>query len=187
MFRSRVIGGFVGALLLVAPGMALAGQHNGPPEGGRGDGYGEVQARFKEVRGRMLRQEAGLSEATAQKTEKVLDQFDPRRREIMRDMHQRMQTLRELLQNDSADQKAYQEVLDAIQSDQKDMEQLKSRQIEALKQVLTPKEQARVLMTMKQMHHRTRQMLRQYRGERRGPDGNGPPDEDSGEHGDGLF
>jgi Spy/CpxP family protein refolding chaperone len=145
----------------------------------------------------MLRQEAGLDEATAVRTEKVLDQFEPRRRELMKEQHHRMRTLHELLDTDSNDQKAYQEALNGMMSATKEMQELKQREIAALQQVLTPKQQARVMVTLREMRKRAKRMMLEHRGEGRwggehpgmGP-GPGPGrdgDDEGGDRSDGLF
>lgn len=148
------------ALMLALPVVAQ-------PRGGgmRGKPTPEMMEKMKEVRGELLREKAGLSEEKAQQVEAVLDANHEQRMELRDVMHSNMEALRQLLNDDSNDQEAFAAALLAVKETRKALQDLREEELEAATQFLTPKEQAKVIVSLKRMHHKARKfMKRQGKG-----------------------
>ncbi len=164
---------------LSLPALAQFGM-GGP--GGPGMGKGEPNPeRMKAFRAKALREAVGLDEAKATEVEKVLDGFHERRFELHQTLRDNMKQLRALLKEDSNDQEAYAALLDAMRVAHEEMKTLQDEQMEALRSVLTPKEQAKMILTMKQFKKKAGKFMkgRHGKGGRGGPGGgpgNGPCD-----------
>ncbi|GEM_PF-2771288 len=151
--------------------------------------------KMKQHRAKMLRTKIGLSEAKAARVERVMDKFHVKKRELKKEMRANHQALRQLLKSDSQDQRAYGVAVDGIVASRAQLAKLHDKQIAALRRVLTPKEQAKMLIAMHKMKRRFRHRMhkrwrKHKRGKRRGafgdgPDADGPPPGDFGPRGDG--
>lgn len=144
------------------------------PFGGRGGrggrrGDGRFFKESKEKRLQMLKEKVGLAEDVAGRVEAVLEQFHAQRMELHEAVKDRTEAVEELLSEDSNDQEAYAAALDAVMKAREEMHALKVEEIEALRKVLTPKQQAQMLMSLRKMHHKGRGFMRGER--RRGPGG----------------
>ncbi len=184
----------IAATLALALAIPVAAFARGP--GADGGARKERRARFikkiKQHRAKMLRQQVGLNEAKAAQVEKILDGFHTRRRALRKDMRAQHKALKQLLAQDSNDQKAFQLAVDAMVATRAQLAKLHDRQIDALRRVLTPKQQAKALMALHKMKRKIRhRMHRMHRKHRRGgrggpggPDGFGGPPHDGpgGEH-----
>lgn len=162
-FRIPLLAALAGLLFA---SMALA---EPPPPPGPPNRQGEprnseaFQAQMKVMRSQMLREGARLDEAAAVRVEKVLDQFDVERRAKharQREMHK---ALMGLIRADSKDEKAYKDALDGLTAAHRQLLDLRTREFDEMRKVLSQREAARVLVALeKAMRHRG------------GPGGGGP-------------
>ncbi|HLV22721.1 MAG TPA: periplasmic heavy metal sensor [Polyangiaceae bacterium] len=121
-----------------------------------------VEARLKQLRRDMLRKEVGLSDAQATKVEAVLDQLQPERDRLTRRLHQHRQTLKQLLAKDSDDQAAYTAAINGLRDAQHKLHLLRQKEFDAVRQHLTPKQQAKFVRALHRMHKALRKSLRAY-------------------------
>jgi Spy/CpxP family protein refolding chaperone len=171
----RVAFAAVAALLmasLVAPVAAFA---KGPQDGDRRAKHTQKRAKFiakmKQKRAKILRGKVGLSEKKAQRVEQMMDTFHKQRRTIKKSMRASHKELRALLKGDSNDQAAYKRAVDTLVAGKAKIETLKRQQINGLRKVLTPKEQAKAMMAVHRMKRHMHRFMRKMHRQRRGPDG----------------
>lgn len=167
MYNARNFGMTLVALVLLVPGFAFARPWGGPP------GYGpdgQVSERYQEVRAKVLRVDVGLDEPTAQRAEQILDDFMAQRQELQTTLHEHRQGLRNLLMTDSEDQKAYEKELNGLLEAQDKLQRLRQEEVEALRGIMTPKQQAKFLDALQEMRHMAG---RGQHGKGRGPGGGG--------------
>ena len=149
-------------LLAALAGLLFASVALAEPPGPPGaDRQGEPRnpeafmAQMKVMRGQMLREGARLDEAAAARVEKLLDQFDVERRTKharQREMHK---TLMGLIRADSKDEKAYKDALDGLTAAHRQLLDLRTREFDEMRKVLSQREAARVLVALeKAMRHR---------------------------------
>ncbi len=137
--------------LWVLPGVASAQPFPGP----KGDCPNpQVQQRFREVRAKVLREHVGLDEATAAQAEQIMDEFMSRRWDLRAEVREHRQELRALIVADSDDQKAYAKALDGLTEAQDKLYKLRLEEMDALSEIMTPKEQAKLLDAMQEMRRR---------------------------------
>jgi len=147
------------SLSLLIAGAALA-----QPRGPRGEMTPERIEKFKEKRGKLLREKVGLAEAEAVQVEAVMDRFQSERFELKQQVQDARQTLKALLDDDSEDQLAFQNQLDVLLAVRSSMHELHNAEITELRGLLTPKMSAKLLAMMERVHKRMRG--KKHRGER---------------------
>jgi len=170
------------ALTLVGIALAalfLAMPLHAQPAGGGGEpSPAKMEQRLKQVRARVLRERVGLSEKKALKVEAIFERFAPEAKRIEKRMRKANARLRYLFEIDSNDQKAYKMALDKQRRAHKAMVKLREREFKALQKVLKPKQQAKLLMALKELQKKVRrEMRRRKRAGKRG----GPPPGGAGE------
>lgn len=142
------------SLSLLMAGTALAQ----PFRGHRGEMTPERIEKFKEKRGKLLREKVGLAEAQAVQVEAVMEKFQTERHELMQQISASREAIRTLLDEDSGDQDAYQSHLDVLLAVRTSMHELHAAEIDELRKLLTPKESAKLLAMMERVHKRMRGM-----------------------------
>lgn len=161
---------------------------HGGPGGPGGPDHAGMAARLKEVRGQLLRKEAGLDDAAAAKAEKVLDAFDAERQKAHKDMGEANRALHDLIGADSKDEAAYKKGLDAVVASARALQDLRGRELEELRKVLSQRDTAKVVLALERMQQAMHREMRQTRKawlkaemqrledeDAGGPDGKGPP------------
>lgn len=155
MIRLLVIGS------LLVPAMAFA-----QPPGPRGERGAKMGERMKEMRSRVLREKVGLAEADAQAIEAVLQKYDPERQKLHQKKRQTRQALRALFQSDSNDQEAYRVALKDARDVHEALHNLRQTQMAAVSKMLSPKQQAKLMMAMHRMKKRHMRGGGRHRGEK---------------------
>lgn len=139
MLRRALFGCVVGvALLAAAPSWAQT-------PGAQSTGT-VVRPRAAAMRGRLLRERVGLDEATAQRVEQVLAQYDGQHASAREQIRTSQKRLRDLVRANSADQAAYRQAVDGLRSAQAQQQALFNREFEDLKKILLPSQQAKLLL-----------------------------------------
>lgn len=123
------------------------------------DRAARVEARKKEVRARLLRNKVGLDESKAGQVEKILDQHAKERKALQQERMRHQQKLKQLLQADSNDQKAYSTAISGFRTADKKLRALRDKEMDALAKVLTPKQQAQLAVAAKQVQRDIRQRM----------------------------
>lgn len=166
-------------LVALVVGLALPAQAQFGPHGrGRGGPPSpEKLEKMKKFRAKALRETVGLDEAKAVEVEKAMDSFHERRFELHQTMRDNMKNLKALLKEDSNDQEAYANALETLRAAQQEMQLLHSEQMDSFKKILTPKEAAKMLVTMKRFMGKAKKFKKGKGGRGMGPpdDFDGPP------------
>ncbi len=126
-----------------------------------GDKRAKVEARMKQLRGRVLRSQVGLDEKKAAEVEKILAKHAPRRLELRKEMQTHRRQLRELVKKDSNDQAAYQKAIQGLRAVQKKLHAQREKELDELAKVLTPKQQAKLLIAVRRLENQVRTRLRE--------------------------
>jgi Spy/CpxP family protein refolding chaperone len=162
----------VALIAAVALPAAFAQQPDQDPNGGPPD-KAEMQKRMKAMRRKLLTTKVGLSEEKANKVEKVIDSVDEERQKIHKSILEEKKTLKELLEQNSDDQDSYEGALARLRAAHKQQQELRDKQIDALKKELTPKEQAKMLKAMSKFKKKmARKVHKRGRPGRRAPQAN---------------
>ena len=148
------------ALLFAPPAIAQ------PPAAAK---RAQVEAKMGEIRGRMLRDQVGLSEVKARNVEAILQRHRNERLDLRQKLLAHQRKIAELLRQDSDDQSAYTREIQGMRTSQRQLQALRETEIDELQKVLTPKEQARLGVAMRQMRRRMNQAAQGYRGAGPGP------------------
>jgi Spy/CpxP family protein refolding chaperone len=122
----------------------------------------QVEAKMKQIRDRMLREEVGLDEAKARQVGAILDQHQIERRALRQKLQAHRTALEELLRQDSNDQGAYSREIQALRETQAKIQALRNHEIDELQKVLSPKQQAQLGAATRRMKRRFRQAVRQH-------------------------
>jgi Spy/CpxP family protein refolding chaperone len=142
-------------VLLAAP-LALAQGGGKAPEK-----RAKVEARMKQLRARVLRNQVGLDDKKAAEVEKILAKNAPERKKIQKDVQTHRRRLRELLDQDSNDQAAYQKAIAGFRAAQKRAQVQRDKEIDELSKVLTPKQQAKLFVALRKLQAQLRKRVRQ--------------------------
>lgn len=157
------------------------GRCGGPGAGyGRGpkDGTGPRHEKFMEMRGKVLREKVGLSEETATQVEAILDEYRAKRFEVAERINDLTEKLATLEKDPATDDATLLSVMGQLKDAHYEMHDLKSQEWEAIGAVTTPREQARMMVTMHELHSRMGPGGKGFKGKGRGM-GRGPgPDFD---------
>ncbi|GEM_PF-4208665 len=170
----------VGIMVMAFTGAADAqAKGRGGPGGPGGEGFwggcGEDEGcrmeKMKEMRGKMLRERIGLTEEKAKKVEAVLDGFHERHM-AMREKHRTaMRALKDLVKADSNDQEAYKNALDEMKANHQERQALMEEQMEALKKVVDPKEQAKLFLAHERMTKKMHKFMKEGKKGKKGKKG----------------
>jgi Spy/CpxP family protein refolding chaperone len=120
----------------------------------------QVEQRMQKLRARVLRSDAGLDEKKAAEVEKVLNKHAPARKQLQKESQQQRQAIRQLLDKDSNDQAAYEKSIKALRSAQKKLHELREKEIDELSKLLTPKQQAKILVSIRKLQSKLDRQLR---------------------------
>jgi Spy/CpxP family protein refolding chaperone len=155
----------------------------------RGHGMrGNPHKKMKKIRSKILRKRVGLDEATLARVEAIFESFDEERKELHQAKRKTMKALRDLVQSDSDEQEAYATLILAMKQAREGLRQLREEEAAQLADVLTPKQQVKLMMALHKMKRRM-QGMRGKRGRRGGGEGRRGPrnrrgvDEEGGGYG----
>ncbi len=170
MKQTRWIAVFAAALCVAVAAPAFAQQPD----------KAEVQERIKALRHKMLVRKVGLSEDKATKVEQIIDGFNGERQKIHKQIAEEKKTLRELLKSNSDDQDSYEGAITRLRAAQKQNQALRDKEFEALKQELTPKEQAKLLRALNKFRNKVVKKLheRNAKGRRKQRDAEDAPSDE---------
>lgn len=129
----------------------------------------EVRNKIETVRIWRLTETLRLNEATAAKLSAHLSSFDKQRRELAREQIKAVQDLREALNSAKPAESKLRQYLDKIEKGHHAIEELKAREFSGLKGILNTEQQARYLIFQHEFQREMRDMIREARGEDRGP------------------
>lgn len=175
MKKALSIIGFALATLFFALPLQAQPRGQGGGRGAQAPTPAQMEAKLKEIRGRVMREHVGLSEDKAREVEAVFERFAPESRKIEKQVHDSKARLRKLIASDSNDQKAFAEALETQRRARMAMMTLRDREFQAIKKILQPKQQAKLLFALKKMQRRVKEEMkkRSRQTERRERQGRG--------------
>jgi Spy/CpxP family protein refolding chaperone len=126
---------------------------DGEPGPGMGPELGPDldDTRFQKMQGRLLREKVGLSDAEAAKVEAVFAGDREAHQKLRDQMREAHKTLRQLLKEDSNDMAAYSKAIAALEDTKAQMEGLMEAHKVEISKILTPKQQAKLMLAMKRL------------------------------------
>jgi Spy/CpxP family protein refolding chaperone len=140
---------------LLALGLAVAGMLAGGllvAQPAAPSASGALRARAAKLRQRLLREKVGLDAHKAEQVAAIIDEQRDEQRRLRRDMRAARQELRRLFADDSSDDQAYEAALAKLRASYRGLADLRDRQFDAIKKVLTPREQAKLLAALARAH-----------------------------------
>jgi Spy/CpxP family protein refolding chaperone len=108
---------------------------------------------IKVMRGKMLREQVGLDEKKATQVESALAAFDADHVKFHQTMRDSKMQLKEVVKNPNADDKAYRAAVTKHRTAFKQLHSLKEREWNRVSTMLTPKQQALLLLSLGKMKH----------------------------------
>lgn len=155
-------------LVLFAVAAPAWGQPTPPPEANRGGPQAaaardQMGARMKALREDLLRREAGLDAAAAARAGKVHDQFAEDRKKLHRELREEMTAMRKLDTDGVADDAAYKKALDRTVAGHRALHELRAKEVDELRKVLSQRDAARVVLALERIQHAMRKEARQSR------------------------
>jgi hypothetical protein len=128
-----------------------------------------VAQKVVELRGRLLREMVGLSEARADAVERVLQSFDDEHQTYSAMLDAAQRKMRSLLDENSDDAKAYAVAVEDVRVAHDYLHQLRDRQFRAMQKILEPKEQAIFFESLGKLRHEVRKRMRHAKHGKRHP------------------
>jgi len=110
----------------------------------------------------VLRSEVGLDDKKAAEVEKILAKHAPQRKKLQKEAQTQRQALRALVQKDSNDQAAYDKAIQALRAAQKKLHAQREKEVDELAKVLTPKQQAKLLIATRKLQTKLRKRVREF-------------------------
>lgn len=148
-------------LLLITLSVALAAPAALAQPKGAADKRAKVEARMKELRGRVLKKEVGLDDAKAAQVEKVLSKYAPERKKLQQEAQKHRRAIRDLLKKDSNDQAAYERAIKGLRAAQNKLHALREKELDELSKLLTPKQQAKLAVAIRRLQAKLRRRMRE--------------------------
>lgn len=108
----------------------------------------KLMLKMQAARTTMMRERLALDAGTHAKVEKIFAEFDPKRMAARQQMRTHMMTLRALAEAPTSDTQALQKTLDALVAARREQQALKAQEFDALRAVLTPLQQAKLLIAL---------------------------------------
>lgn len=152
-----------GAVAVPAMAQPDGAQPDGAPAAKASGGEAPRQ-RLAELRRRLLRERVGLTDEQIGRVETITREHGAERRRIRGQMREARRDLRRLFREDSDDQEAWREALDAMENARRAQQELREAQYEELGSFLSPKQQATLLRTL----HEVKREIGKRRGKGRG-------------------
>jgi hypothetical protein len=121
----------------------------------------QIETRLRDAVARALRRDVGLDEQKAVQIEKTLQQFAPERQRLRLELSAARGQVKALLKQDSDDQKSYQAALARFRDAQKKLRALREREFDAISKQLNPKQQAKLVESLRKLHHKLGRALRE--------------------------
>ena len=144
------------ALMTMALALPALAQPGPPPGAGRGGPPAAQPAVKERVRLRLLQRRVGLDEPTARRVIEVLRSHEQKREVLANRLKDQKRELGRLVRTNSADQSAYQRAIDGLLRTQQEMETLRREEFAALRRVLTPQQQGKLLVELNRLMRRGR-------------------------------
>lgn|GEM_PF-5503869 len=145
------------------PMAALAAPGGGPDDGpgardGSGEGRGEHRGRLKEMHARLLKEKVGLDDARVAKVQAVTQQFRTQKKGLRQDMRAARESLKILVETHSNDDRAFSKAIAQVRATRAKLQQLRQDEQDAVANLLSPREQATLMVTMQKVrkHHGAR-------------------------------
>lgn len=136
----------------------------------------EVRKKVEAVRMWRLTEELKLDEKTSTRLASFLSSIEEKRRALMQANLAAMRDLRASLKTGKPDERTLKTGLDKIEKNQRDLVELREKELSGIKEMLNAEQQARYLVFQQEFRREMRRMIAGARanGQRSGMRGNGP-------------
>jgi hypothetical protein len=134
----------------------------------------EVMDQMRTMRMWKLTEELKLDQATAAKVFPVLAQFDEKGKNISKERWELAGDVRDQMQSEKPDERKLRQLIDQLQANQQRRNALDEERFKALRQALSPVQQAKLLLLPRiedDFRHRIREAIRAQKAQQQG----GPP------------
>lgn len=148
-----LISGFV----LAVPQSSFGDPHR---ETAAADKRAKVKGRLKQIRAQMLRKRVGLDEATAARVEAVFESHKQERNQQQQRLRNNRKAIMDLVKSDSNDQAAYARAIAEERGAEQALARIRNAQTDELAKILTPKQQAKLTLALRQLQKRLRNALK---------------------------
>ncbi len=126
-------------------------------------GKADVQKRLAKARRKLLKKKVGLTSAKIKQVESTFATFRAKRTKLQKQKKTHRRALRKLARSDSDDQAAYKKAIDDFLATRKAIRSLEDDQMAALRKILTPKEQVKLLQASMKLKRQLRKARRRAR------------------------
>ncbi|HTG01482.1 MAG TPA: periplasmic heavy metal sensor [Nitrospirota bacterium] len=162
--------------LIIMPAYSHGAERGQPPDDdGWGPGSGpqreEVRRKIETIRIWRLTEALKLDETTAAKLASIMSSLDQQRTEVRREQREAVRTLRVLLKAPKPDDAKLQVALDKLEACHGTIQALRNKEIAAIRELLTTRQQARYVIFQTDFMQDMRKMIINARGSRPGADG----------------
>ncbi len=161
------------AACLFALGLAAAPASAQAPPGDHEKLREEVIAQMRTMRMWKMTEELKLDEATAAKLFPLMARFDDQERQIGRERAETMAALRDLVALPNPDAKKIGELIDRVLATRGRRHALETEKMKAMRQVLSPVQQAKLVLLVPRFEEGFRQRIRETLDGAREPGGRG--------------
>lgn len=150
---------------MLAAGLAVALVAAALPQAAAAGGRSrsEVWRRVRKLQTRYIIRAVGLEGEKAAKLKSTLRSFNRKRSALWGRIHKARRQLRRLAKEKGPDAEGSQDLLDSISRTRLAVARVKHDEFQALRQFLTPTQQARYLRARRRFRHRMRKVLRRIR------------------------
>lgn len=134
----------------------------------------EVMKKIEAVRIWRLTEELKLDQGTAAKLSAFLSTFDQQRKTVLREQVTIMKDLRHAVNTPKSDEAKLKAALEKLEKNHSAMQELKEKEFNGLKEILTIEQQARFVLFQQKFQHEMRKMLEGARAGGQDRPGMGP-------------
>ena len=122
-----------------------------------------IQKRLVKARRKLLEKKVGLTPTKIQQVESTFAKFSAKRAKLQKTKKAQRRALRKLARSDSDDQAAYKKAIDDFLATRKAIRSLEDDRLTALRKILTPKEQVKLLHASMKLKRRLKKARRRAR------------------------
>ena len=119
-----------------------------------------IMQRLKELRNMALKEEVGLSDKKLGLVIAVLDKYDLKNKEIHKKIRSSNLRLEALVLDNEKSAAKYKKIISAIIKSQKQMFENKAKEMDEVRKVLTPQEQAKFILSLRDVRRKFRHKMR---------------------------
>ncbi len=164
VFRGIILLASAAAVFGTTPGAFAETNPPGPGAPPSADKQEEIRKKIEAVKIWRLTEALKLDAATSAKLSSLVSALDQQRKDTLRDQAQTMKALRQALKTPKPDEQKLKIALDKLQQDRHILDELRDKELNGIKEILTIEQQARFVIFQQEFRH---EMLGMIEGARR--------------------